>query len=200
MAWQRPAPPTTTTTPSKENAPSDQAEGLGWALGTVDTQGVAEEVKAWKAGEDWPWRCGRRPAGQASQAGSQQGEPSPCKATGQSAFESHPGRCMWANALGTWHSHGLISPMRTGRPGLGAGAASGPVRGQSGRMSVSRKELAPASQEPWAQASSWCCRQGDPELPRAPVQAQARGDRAQSPPMDREEEEGWGGAVGRRRC
>lgn len=122
------------------------------------------------------------------------------EATGQSAFESHPGRCMWANALGTWCSHGLINPMRTGRPGLGVGAASGPVRGQSGRVFVSRKELAPASQEPWAQASSWCCRQGDPELSGAPVQAQAWGDRAQSPPMDQEEEEGWGGAAGQRCC
>lgn len=40
----------------------------------------------------------------------------------------------------------LSTPMRPGRPGLEVGEALGAVRGQPGRVFVSRKALAPASQ------------------------------------------------------
>lgn len=79
------------------------------------SRGWQRRRKHGRKGEDPLGECGRRPAGQASQASSEQGERSAC--------ESYPGRRMWANALGTWHSRGLINSdeNRASRPWGGSG-------------------------------------------------------------------------------
>lgn len=88
------------------------------------SRGRQRRRKHGRKGEDPLGKCGRRPAGQASQAGSEQGERSAC--------ESHLGRRMSANALGTWHSRGLINSdeNRASRPwgGSSFGGSEGAAR------------------------------------------------------------------------
>ena len=138
MAWQWPAP--------KENAPSDEAEGQGWTLGTVDTLGAG------RGGESMEGR-GRTRWGSAG--GDLQDRP---RRPAQSRESGQRAKATWGDACrqtpsGPGTPVALSTPMRTGRPGLGVGAASGAVRGQPGRVFVSRKALAPASQ-PGALGSS----------------------------------------------
>lgn len=131
VAWQWPDP--------KENVPSDEAEGQGWTLGTGGTLGAG------RGGESMEGR-GRTSLGGAR--GDLRDRPrrlAQSRDSGQCAKATRGDAC-GQTPSGPGAPVALSTPMRTGRPGLEAGAALGAVRGQPGRVFVSRKALAPASQ------------------------------------------------------